>query len=643
MGRLLWLSCAMTTVADGTLGGIIRQAKADLAYFPGRVAMTWRVAALCALMAMVAMVYGIPESALSCYLIIFVMKPDGVESMVMAIAITLLVSLVVGLVFLLIHFTLEAAPLRMAALIVSSFLFLYLGSASKLGPVGSIIALVIAFVMTLLSNIPMGEVATRGLLYAWLMAVSPMLLIIGFNLLLGRAPQRLLRASLSERLLRVAVALQQPDVTNMAGVRQLLQEGQKEHQQRALFVRIFHLRPCAEAIWLESAVTSSYRLLLATSALPPTSPESARLELAAYCRDVAQAIAEGRLVVPPHFALKSASAEIDEINNALIALANGDIRPDLDAPKSSFFAADALTNPAHQRFALKTTAAALICYLIYSALDWQDIHTAMITCYVAALGTTGETVHKLVLRIIGCLIGALIGVLAIMFIIPHLNDIGQLMALVFGCTLLAAWVSCGNERIAYAGVQIGLAFLLTVLQGFGPSTDMGVALDRVLGILLGNLVVYLIFTRLWPVAIADAVQVHIRHALTGLTNLAALSADARPAALREATTVEAEITDAQEELALIPFEPAQLRPSQEECARLQAILSEMSQLCPVLFLPIEKSASDVARLRQLSAGGDAMTLSAEQQQSSASSRPELSPIDLTIQQRIKRLEQLLGT
>ncbi|CNL83823.1 FUSC family protein [Yersinia aleksiciae] len=632
----------MTTVADGTLGGIIRQAKADLAYFPGRVAMAWRVAALCALMAMVAMVYGIPESAISCYLIIFVMKPDGVESMVMAIAITLLVSMVVGLVFLLIHFTLEAAPLRMAALIVSSFLFLYLGSASKLGPVGGIIALVIAFVMTLLSNIPMGEVATRGLLYAWLMAVSPMLLIIGFNLFLGRAPQTLLRATLSERLSTVAEALRQPDPAHMAGVRALLQEGQKEHRQRALFVRIFHLRPSAEALWLESAVKNSYRLLLATSALLPTSPESERLALAAYCSEAAQTIAERQLVVPPHFTIKNTGGEIEEIRNALIALANAENGPDPEAPKSSFFAADALTNPVHQRFALKTTAAALICYLIYTALDWQDIHTAMITCYVAALGTTGETVHKLVLRIIGCLIGALMGVLAIIFIIPHLNDIGQLMALVFGCILIAAWVSCGNERIAYAGVQIGLAFLLTVLQGFGPSTDMGVALDRVLGILLGNLVVYLIFSRLWPVAITDAVRIHISQALKGLTNLAALSPDARPAALREATTVEAEITRAQEELALIPFEPAQLRPSREECVRLQAILSEMSQLCPVLFLPTEKSPSDVALLRQLSAGGDAMTLSTGQEQSSESLPSELLTIDSTIQQHIKRLEKLLG-
>ncbi|CND26904.1 FUSC family protein [Yersinia pseudotuberculosis] len=632
----------MTTVADGTLGGIIRQAKADLAFFPGRVAMAWRVAVLCALMAMIAMIYGIPESAISCYLIIFVMKPDGVESMVMAVAITILVSLVVGLVFLLIHFTLEAAPLRMAALIVSSFLFLYLGSASKLGPVGSIIALVIAYVMTLLSDIPMGEVATRGLLYAWLMAVSPMLLIIGFNLFFGRAPQTLLRASLAERLSTVAETLRHPDAANMARVGELLQEGQHEHQQRALFVRIFHLRPSAEAAWLESAVKSSYRLLLVTSALPPTSPEAVRLELAAYCSDAAQAIASGDLAVPPHFAIEDTSDEINEIRNALIALANADNGQDLDAPKSSFFAADALTNPVHQQFALKTTAAALICYLIYTALDWQDIHTAMITCYVAALGTTGETVHKLVLRIIGCLIGALMGVLSIIFIIPHMSDIGQLMALVFGCILVAAWVSCGSERIAYAGVQVGLAFLLTVLQGFGPSTDMGVALDRVLGILLGNLVVYLIFSRLWPVAITDAVHVHISRALEGLTNLAALSPDARPAALREATTVEAEITSAQEELALIPFEPAHLRPSREECARLQAILAEMGKLCPVLFLPTEKSASDVEQLRQLSAGSDAMTLSNEQGQNSGSLRQELSPIDLTIQQRIKRLEELLG-
>ncbi len=656
----------MTRIADSALGGMLRQVRADLAYFPGRLAMTWRVAALCALMSAVAMVYGIPESAISCYLIIFVMKPDAVESMVMAIAVTLLVSLVVGLVFLLIHFTLEAPPLRMAALLLSSFLFVYLGSASKLGPVGNIIALVIAFVMTLLSDIPLGEVATRALLYAWLMAVAPMMLIVGFNLFLGRTPQRVLRASLSERLLAAGDMLQRPDSANRARIHSLLKEGQTEHQQRALFVRIFHLRPAAEAAELDNAVINSYRLLLAVSVLPTSIEnndenndedndednnennnivEAERLAFSAYCAATAQAIAAGSPIPAPEFSQEeSTGSDMREIRDCLIALTHPVNMQDPTAPKATFFAADAVTNPVHQRFALKTTIAAFTCYLTYTALDWQDIHTAMITCYVAALGTTGETIHKLILRIIGCLIGAAMGVLAIIFIIPHLNDIGELMALVFAGILLAAWVSSGNERIAYAGVQIGLAFLLTVLQGFGPSIDMGVALDRVLGILLGNLVVYVTFTLLWPVAIVDSVRQRISRALVGLTNLAALPPDARASALREATEVEAELASAQEELVLIPFEPAQLRPAHEERARLKAILTEMSVLCPVLFLPNEKKHGDVQRLRHLSVDSDAVSPSPEvKQPDGESARSHLSSIELTIQRHINRLEKLLRT
>lgn len=175
-------------VADRPWGRMLRQVKRDLAYFPGRLAMAWRVGALCALMTLVAMLYGIPESAISCYLILFVMKPDAAESMAMAIAVTLLVSIVVGLILLILPYTLESAPLRMAVLVLSSFAFLWLGSASKLGPVGSIIALVIAFIMSLLGDAPNGELAVRAVLYAWLMAASPMLLLVAFNLSSGGHP-----------------------------------------------------------------------------------------------------------------------------------------------------------------------------------------------------------------------------------------------------------------------------------------------------------------------------------------------------------------------------------------------------------------------------------------------------------------------
>lgn len=622
-------------VADSPWGRMLRQVKRDLAYFPGRLAMAWRVGALCALMTLVAMLYGIPESAISCYLILFVMKPDAAESMAMAIAVTLLVSIVVGLILLILPYTLESAPLRMAVLVLSSFAFLWLGSASKLGPVGSIIALVIAFIMSLLGDAPNGELAVRAVLYAWLMAASPMLLLVAFNLFIGRPPWKLLRASLAERLEVASEALRHPDAPSLHKVEELLREGQSEHQQRAMLVRIFHLRPAAEAAWLTAAVNSSYRLLLAISALNKTEPALTRPNLADWCSSAAEAIAAGRGIEPPAF---NQSGENDEVTHALVQLATPDNAVDTSAPKASFLAADAFTNPVHQQFALKTTAASVICYLVYTALDWQDIHTAMITCYVAALGTAGETVHKLTLRIVGCLIGALMGVLSLIFIVPSLSDIGQLMALVFGALLLSAWVSSGNERIAYAGIQIGLAFLLTVLHGFSPSTDLGVALDRVLGILLGNLVVYLIFTYVWPVAIADFVRTRIRSLVTGLSNLAALSPTERPAAIRQAAEVEEELTTAREALRLVPFEPRSLRPSPEEYRRLQAILGEMENLCPALFLPFDKSFSDVERLSRLSSSGEVIN-----PPEPTGSNNGLPPaVELEIQQSIRRLEELLG-
>ncbi len=178
------------------------------------------------------------------------------------------------------------------------------------------------------------------------------------------------------------------------------------------------------------------------------------------------------------------------------------------------------------------------------------------------------------------------GVLSLIFIVPSLSDIGQLMALVFGALLLSAWVSSGNERIAYAGIQIGLAFLLTVLHGFGPSTDLGVALDRVLGILLGNLVVYLIFTYVWPVAIADFVRTRIRSLVTGLSNLAALAPTERPAAIRQAAEVEEELTTAREALRLVPFEPRSLRPLPKNAGVCKLSLAKWKTSVRRCFCPL---------------------------------------------------------
>lgn len=55
----------------------------------------------------------------------------------------------------------------------------------------------------------------------------------------------------------------------------------------------------------------------------------------------------------------------------------------------------------------------------------------MVTCYVAAMGTAGDTIHKLALRITGCLIGAAIGIVSLIYLMPQLESVGGLMLLVF--------------------------------------------------------------------------------------------------------------------------------------------------------------------------------------------------------------------
>jgi multidrug resistance protein MdtO len=109
---------------------------------------------------------------------------------------------------------------------------------------------------------------------------------------------------------------------------------------------------------------------------------------------------------------------------------------------------------------------------------------------------------------------------------PDMTDLGDLLLLLAPVTLLAAWVGSGSERISYAGLQIGLAFYLVVLQGCGPTINMYTARDRTIGILFGNIVTFVIFTTIWPVSVANVVHTNLAHALEQLAALVGLDARA---------------------------------------------------------------------------------------------------------------------
>ncbi len=178
----------MVRFVSNVFSSWLLELRRDLAPFAGRWEQSWRIALLCALMTLVSMTYGIPAAVLSCYVLFFVMKSDAAESMVLAVALVILVSIVVFGLIGLINLTIDSPAARLAALVISSLFFLFLGVASALGPLGGIIALVLAFVLTLLAYVPVGELATRAVLYAWLMTAAPMGLLLAFSLVCLLAP-----------------------------------------------------------------------------------------------------------------------------------------------------------------------------------------------------------------------------------------------------------------------------------------------------------------------------------------------------------------------------------------------------------------------------------------------------------------------
>ena len=190
------------------------------------------------------------------------------------------------------------------------------------------------------------------------------------------------------------------------------------------------------------------------------------------------------------------------------------------SPKSKrLFASDAFTNPAHVHFALKVTLAAMFCYIVYEAIDWSGIHTALITCTFIALETTGATLHKGVLRIGGCVIGGALALLTIVFLMPHMETIASLIVVVACASAVAGWVATGNEMISYAGLQLAFAFFYSVFQGYAPDTDLDNVRNRVVGILFGLIVTGIVFAYIWPEHTIDRLRDALRAALRQLARL----------------------------------------------------------------------------------------------------------------------------
>jgi multidrug resistance protein MdtO len=567
---------------------------------PGRLAFAARIALTCTLVAIFAETYTTPEIALTVYLVFFLNKPDRMSSMTLTIAITVLITFVVGLLLLLAEPVWASPAMRVFTMASISFVMLFFASASKLKPLASTIALVLAYALDVLGSVPVGELGTRGLLYAWLFVGIPALISAVVNLLIAPSPRSLVQKEIAEQLRAAAEFLIESDGAAISEPTRLVSMDDAEMQAHLKLASLEKTSSDEDIAALKGAsdcvviVLSAVQLMLDEPQAMPSKNIKRTIEIRLL--EVASIFGAGG------YAAKVDPIDIDDTCTDLavsaVAFLNagltqfGELRParSSEKPKESagFFLPDAFTNPAHMQFAFKVTAAAMLCYLFYSILSWPGIHTALITCFIVSLGTAAESVEKLTLRILGCLAGAGLGLLVMLKVVPWVTSIEGLAVIVFVGAFLGAWIAAGDKHISYAGFQIAFAYLLCVIQGPSPSFNMVVARDRVIGILLGNVVSYFVATRIWPVSVGLRIDDALQKAKHNLESVGeAIDRWSRRRLAAETYSILNEITS---DIHLAAYEPASIRPRSTwldahqhavgTARRLESVLLGIAELAP---------------------------------------------------------------
>jgi multidrug resistance protein MdtO len=574
---------------------------------PERLEFAARLAIICSLTVLVTEVYQTPDPALTAYLAFFLNRPERTMSLILSVALTVVVTGLIALIFVVANFVVDDAMWRVISIAVISAGFLFLASASRLRAIGGTLALIVGYALDLLGTIQAGEPATRALLYAWLFVGIPAGVSLLVNLVVAPSPRRMAEQAIIDRLKLCAAVLRDADSPPRCELAAKMREGMAPVLELVKLAGIEKSAPARDLTAVRQAALSSFALMSAVDALAGSPevglPSALRLKLADIVEQIAHLVQRGEY--PIELTLEPASeANLSPLARELVAAIRDVVRrfaePDgpPEAPpkkKGGFFVGDAFTNPEHVQYALKTTAAAVFCYVLYSLLDWPGIHTAFLTCYIVAQGTAAESVEKLTLRIIGCLIGAAAGIVAIVFLVPDLTSIGGLMIAVFIGSWAGAYLAAGSPRISYAGFQIAFAFFLCIIQGSGPKFDLTVARDRIIGVLIGNLVAYFTLVHVWPVTICRRVDPALA---TTFRQLAKVAAAKEPRARwLMASQAQGTLRNTENDIELAHYEPASIRSPVAWLSARRQVIEKSQSLIPLLLL-----SADPGELSRVDAG-----------------------------------------
>jgi len=155
--------------------------------------------------------------------------------------------------------------------------------------------------------------------------------------------------------------------------------------------------------------------------------------------------------------------------------------------------------------ALRSGISVMLIPLVWSWLERPSLGaqmgvTAIVVAAVPAIGTAPSALLSVVVtralhRIVGCLIGGAAALFCLM--LPLTAFLPWLIAL-SGGVWIATHIQFSARGVGYVGTQISVAFIMTLVQGFGPPQSVWPGIDRFAGVLLGLTILLVVSLLLWP-------------------------------------------------------------------------------------------------------------------------------------------------
>lgn len=584
----------------------------------GRTALALRNALICMGAVLIGEIWQLPMLSLLTLSLAALWQNNRVANMKVAVMYVVFFSVVTGVLYVGVATTINNFFATLVFNLLLSFVFFFLSTTTILGLISVVGGLVLSYLLVTLDSMQIGDAVARLVLYAWRVFLIIGGLIGFIGSWLSPSPEHVLTDQIVERLFLSAKCLtrrakgQPIPIGLQEAITDSVGEGVSGMFGVLGLAALEHRWTGMDLSYLRRAALNSFGILqVVEQCLTNNAPISDEdcAHLAGKVKALGDCFAENRRPTEIDEQTVCSGPLAQEIERLIQAFTQPLTAEEVQLPpnqppaknppkKPGFFIPGAFWDKENVRFAVKGTVSVCIAIITYKQLNWTGVHTCIITCFVVSLPTMGAVLDKQRLRIFGALIGCSMAMGLIVWVMPHLTSVAELLIVVGIMIFIGSWVKAGDQRISYMGLQMIIAFALSDLVQFAPATDLTIPRDRIIGILIGLTITFVVHTVFWPCSAMTGAMKKLKalDALLG-QDVTQWNHDQR---MLQAARVQEAASGAMSSLRSAMLEPSYMRPTQHRLRQYKVFLRRAVMNAGCLFgATAEHQEKKVIRLDQI--------------------------------------------